>query len=194
MNINFDTEDELVTRFLAALGIPSAEQAAAAGQLGHLALRLYLEWALNERRFDRAGQWTEHLIAETEAAFNPEKEPDPTQLYLRYALPLPRAQFVARMLLARQTSQWRAKARQELRQKLEPHFAECSALVANGSRTEERDVILSRGAAEEFTVAYGQAYVWPDTPLQQPKRQNSFAAQVSLRLTAEVVAKVYPLL
>jgi hypothetical protein len=198
MKIDLDTAQETRLReFIRVLGIPDKPEAAAAraaNRAATLAVDLFLEWALNERRFERIGQMNEHWIALIEQAFFPDSEPDPNKLYERYALSLPKAQYVARLLIARRTAVWRARARKELRSRLEDIRADAEAAVKAKSLSQPFDVILSRGAFDEFASAYSRAFEWPKTPLSQPHRRSSFGNQIVVELIAQVVVEVIKVL
>ena len=72
----------------------------------------------------------------------PDNEPDPNKLYERYALSLPKAQYLARLLIARRTAVWRARARKELRGKLEAIRADAEASISTQASPLGARVIL----------------------------------------------------
>ena len=43
-----------------------------------------------------------------------DEQPEATRIYMRFQMPLPRAQYIARLMLARRTAQWRKAAREEV--------------------------------------------------------------------------------
>jgi hypothetical protein len=109
-----DIGDERIGAALRALQIGEPNAADATEALCALSLELFLEWLLNERRFETMSQATEHWVASVEERLFPDEAPNPTKLYSRYALSLPKARYLARLLLARRSAHWRASARREL--------------------------------------------------------------------------------
>src|ERR1700733_7875312 len=70
-------------------------------QLQAVAAELALEWITGERRFENQSQQTEHWLARLYEVLYPDEQPDATRIYTRFGFSLPRAQYLARLLLAR---------------------------------------------------------------------------------------------
>jgi hypothetical protein len=102
-------------------------------------------------------QATEHYVATVEEKLYPEEPPNPTKLYDRYSLPLSRARYLARVLLARRSAAWRKGARAELLARLNEKKADAETAIQQKKFSQEFDCILSRPAFEELQVFYEQA-------------------------------------
>ncbi|TSD89155.1 hypothetical protein FFK22_009275, partial [Mycobacterium sp. KBS0706] len=102
-----------VARAKAALEIDASPASRKRIESGYEALCVDLvsEWVLGERRHETQGQQAEAWIARFYDALHGDEQPDANRIYARYQLGLPRAQYLARLLRARRTAQWRAAAR-----------------------------------------------------------------------------------
>jgi hypothetical protein len=120
-----------------------------------VAAALVLEWLLGEKRFESQSQQTEHWLARFyEELFNDE-QPDPTRIYARFNLSLPRSGYLARMLRARHAAQWRSAARKEVKAQLTRHKKAAEQAKSEGqAHIVDFDLSLSAGAADELRVLY----------------------------------------
>jgi hypothetical protein len=196
MQITVDMADERINAALGALQISQANAADATKALCELSTRLFLDWLLNEKRFETMSQATEHWVATVEERLFPDEAPNPTKLYNRYALSLPKARYLARLLLARRSAHWRAGARRELLARLREF--EADARRAERERpSQEFDCVLTRPAYEEFQVLYEEARVAPvnpNRPIRPPKVVSSFVQEVTVRVRCQVVVALIELL
>lgn len=124
-------------------------------KLQGLAAELFLEWLVAERRFESQSQQTEHWIARFYEEVYSDEQPDPTRIYERFNLNLPRASYVTRLLRARRLPQWRKAAQAELKTQLTRLKKKAEDAVKNGTaQVDDFDVSLSPGAADELRVLY----------------------------------------
>jgi hypothetical protein len=120
-----------------------------------LCVELVSDWLLGERRFESVSQQTEHWLARLYDVLYVDEQPEASRLYERFRLPLPRAQYLARLLMARRAGQWRKAARTELIATLGRLKASAGDAVEAGEGQVQRyDTSLSRGAYDELVVAY----------------------------------------
>ena len=151
-----DRQDRLA-RAKAALAIEASAAAKARIDSDYegLCVDLVSEWILGEKRFESQGQQAEYWIARCYEALHRDEQPDPARIYARFQLGLPRAQYLARLLRARRSAQWRAAARAELRQALGQVEADARAAAAAGRVQVQRfDLSLSRGGYDELVALY----------------------------------------
>lgn len=149
--------DKLLARAKAVLGQDASPEAAKAieARLESLAAELALEWLLGESRFESQSQQTEYWLARFYEELFVDEQPEPTRIYQRFGLNLPRAAYLARLLRARRSAHWRQAARRELRTQLERHRAAAvKAREAKQAHVTEFDLSLSPGAADELKVVY----------------------------------------
>jgi hypothetical protein len=159
-------------------------------RLRAIAAELALEWITGARRFENQSQQTEHWLARLYEELFPDEQPDATRLYARFSLPLPRAQYLARLLLARRTAQWREAARREVLVALESFEDKAKeAEKCKAARTQRFDLSLSRGGYEQLIVIYDflAGSVTGQNRPAPPKRNPSSGSLVWFSLTAETV-------
>ncbi len=158
--------------------------------LERLMSELVLEWLLGEKRFESQSQQTEYWISRFyEAIFNDE-QPDPTKIYARFGLSLPRAAYVARMLRARHAAQWRAAARKEVKAQLTRHKKSADEAKKEGRvHVIEFDLSLSPGAADEMRVIYDRISEFANDKERPrpPKPKPSYGASRWLSMPAETL-------
>jgi hypothetical protein len=147
----------LLSRATAALA--SDASPATAKQLDsrveRLASALLLEWIVGDQRFESMSQQTEHWLAQFYETIYHDEQPDATRIYTRFGLSLPRASYIARLLRARRTGQWRKAAREELMATLNRKREAALEVEKDGqAHVQEFDLSLSPGAAEELRVVY----------------------------------------
>ncbi len=125
-------------------------------RLEAVAASLALEWITGERRFESQGQQMEYWLSRIYEALFPDEQPDATRLYVRFGLPLPRAQYVTRLLLARRSAHWREAANREVRAALETFEANArqAARGEDGGATTTFKISVSRGGYDELVVIY----------------------------------------
>ena len=124
-------------------------------RLQAVAASLALEWITGARRFESQGQQTEYWLARIYEALYPDEQPDATRLYVRFGLPLPRAQYVTRLLLARRSTHWREAARNEVTSALETFEKQArEAIKASAGATAIYKLSVSRGGWDELVVIY----------------------------------------
>ncbi|MDR6292839.1 MULTISPECIES: hypothetical protein [Inquilinus] len=173
-----DRRDRLA-RAKAALEIDASPEARARIKAGYEALCVDLvsAWVLGEKRFESQGQQAEDWIARCYEALHSDEQPDAARIYARFQLGLPRAQYLARLLRARRSAQWRAAARAELRQALQRAETMSREAAAVGRAQIQRfDLSLSRGAYDELVVLYdavASAVTGGDRPAPPTKRPSS---------------------
>jgi hypothetical protein len=190
-----DDLNTLLARAKAALGAEAsdASKALIEARLQSVAAGLALEWILGDHRFESQGQQTEYWLARMFEELFPDEQPEATRLYLRFGLPLPRAQYVARLLLARRSAHWRQAARKEVVAALESFEAEArQAAKGNASQTVRYDISLSRGAYDELVVLYDRLVghiAGQDRP-SPPRRAPSSPTLVWFSVTADGVLKL----
>jgi hypothetical protein len=157
-------------------------------RLQSVAAELALEWIVGDRRFESQSQQTEYWLARLYEEIFTDEQPEATRIYTRFGLPLPRSQYLARLLLARRSTRWRTAARNELVAALEAIEAKAvAAEKAKSAQTQRFDLSLSRGGYDELIVLYdfmagsiaGQSRPSP------PKRIPSSPTLVWFSLTAE---------
>ena len=172
-------EADRLGRAKAALAVDASPEARARIEAGYEALCVDLvsEWVLGERRYETQGQQAEAWIARFYDALHGDEQPDANRIYARYQLGLPRAQYLARLLRARRTAQWRAAARAELRQVLERAEADARAAAEAGrSQVQRFELSLSRGGYDELVTHYdtvAAAIAGGDRPAPPAKKPSS---------------------
>src|SRR5690242_14512761 len=62
-----------------------------------LCLELISEWIIGESRHESSTQQAEYWIGRVYDELITDEQPDPTRLYTRFSLSLPRAQYIARL-------------------------------------------------------------------------------------------------
>ncbi len=173
-----DGRDRLA-RAKVALAIDASPASRARIESGYEALCVDLvsEWVLGERRHETQGQQAEAWIARFYDTLHSDEQPDANRIYARYKLGLPRAQYLARLLRARRTAQWRAAARAELRQVLERTEADARAAAEAGRAQVQRfELSLSRGGYDELVTLYdtvAAAITKGDRPAPPAKKPSS---------------------
>jgi hypothetical protein len=123
-----------------------------------LCIELIAEWIAGETRFESQTQQTEYWLTRCYEELFSDEQPDPTRLYTRFALSLPRAQYLARLLRVRMAPAWQSTVREELRHCLED--VEADAREADHllqAKTQRFDCSLSRGAYDALLVLYEAA-------------------------------------
>lgn len=181
-------------RARAALAIDASPASRARIESGYEALCVDLvsEWVLGERRAESQGQQAEAWIARFYDALHSDEQPDANRIYARYQLGLPRAQYLARLLRARRSAQWRAAARAELRRVLEsvePRAREAAAADPRQDQTQRFDLSLSRGAYDELVTLYDSvaaAVTGGERPAPPAKRPSS-PTLMWFSITAETI-------
>lgn len=154
-----------------------------------LCVELVSEWIVGEPRLESQTQQTEYWISRFYEDLVTDEQPEPSRLYARFTLSLPRAQYVTRLLRARMASTWRATARDELRRCLEGAEAKARATDEKALSTQTFDLSLSRGAFDELIVLYDFAAVLDAAGRRPapPRRLPSSPRFVSFSVTAETV-------
>jgi hypothetical protein len=186
---------DLLAQARANLGMEASPEASKRleERLQAVAAELALEWITGERRFENQSQQTEHWLARIYEEMFPDEQPDAARIYTRFNLPLPRAQYLARLLLARRTSQWRSAARREVVAALDGIAGKArEAEAAKAARTQRFDLSLSRGGFEELMVRYNLlvgGIAAQDRPAP-PRRDPSSAALVWFSVTAETALRL----
>lgn len=175
-----------------------ASKALIEARLEAVAASLALEWLVGDRRFESQGQQTEHWLARLYEELYPDEQPDATRLYLRFGLPLPRAQYVARLLLARRTGHWRNAARAEVTGALKVFEADAKkARDKDVSQTVRFDISLTRGGYDELVVLYDRlvgAIAGQNRPAP-PKRVSGSSGKLAwFSVTAECLLALLDLI
>ncbi|WP_105384201.1 hypothetical protein [Neorhizobium alkalisoli] len=167
---------------------PEAGERLKAG-LEHLAAELFLEWLTGERRFESQTQQSEYWLSRFYEEMFPDEQPDGTVIYERFGLPLPRANYIARLLRTRRAAQWRTAARKELVAALAANRAGAEAAKEDGAGIEEIDISLSAGAADELRVQLDRysATVAPDERPRPPKAKPSLGTTRWFAVPAETL-------
>jgi hypothetical protein len=124
-------------------------------RLQELAAELLVEWIVGERRFESQSQQSEYWLSRFYDEIFTDEQPDATRIYERFGISLSRANYIARLLRARRAAQWRHAARRELRAQLEKHQEAVAEAQKEGmAHTEDFDISLSSGAADELRVVF----------------------------------------
>jgi hypothetical protein len=179
-------------RARAALAIDASPASRARIESGYEALCVDLvsEWVLGEHRAESQGQQAEAWIARFYDALHSDEQPDTNRIYARYQLGLPRAQYLARLLRARRSAQWRAAARAELRQVLERAEPDARAAAEAGRAQVQRfELSLSRGGYDELITVYdtaAAAVTGGDRPAP-PSKKPSSPTLTWFSITAEAI-------
>lgn len=166
-----------------------------ASDLEALATTLFLEWLTGDKRFETMGQQTEFWLSRFYESIFLDEQPNAAQIYERFAIPLPRAGYMARMLRARSQMQWKDAARVELRDRLtERKAASESAKKEGRAHTEEFEVRLSLGATDELRVVYDRlALFGQGTELPRaPRVKSGFGNTRVVVLLAETILLLLP--
>lgn len=148
------------------------------------------EWLTGERRFESPSQQAEHWIARIYEEIFEDEQPDATRLYMRFQLPLPRAHYVTRLMLARRTAQWRSAAREEILRVLASVEKKAKeAADAGEDQTQRFDLSVSRGGYDELMVVFdslarGLKEANRPTP---PAKKPSTPTLIWFSITAEAV-------
>jgi hypothetical protein len=189
MRVTIDVNDDRLKQALATLGVSQDNAAAGGKAICELSAKLVLEWLLNEKCFETMSQATEHWVASFEEGLFPDEAPDPTKLYDRCTLPLPKARYLARLLLARRSGRWRVGARKELLARLREKEADARLAEEQKRISQEFDCVFSRPAYEEFQALYEKARATPNPkrPLSPPRVISSFIQEVTVRVRCQVV-------
>ncbi|MGK9231699.1 hypothetical protein KXS07_08725 [Inquilinus limosus] len=183
---------ERLARAKAALTIDASPASRARIESGYEALCVDLvsEWVLGEPRYESQGQQAEAWIARFYDSLHSDEQPDANRIYARFQLGLPRAQYLARLLRARRTAQWRAAARAELRQALEQAEADARAAAAAGRAQVQRfELSLSRGGYDELVTLYDSvaAVVTNGSRPAPPAKKPSSPTLTWFSITAETI-------
>lgn len=153
-----------------------ADAAAFEAKLQAAALELALEWIVGDQRPGSPGEQTEIWLGRLYETLYPEEQPDAAKIYTRFGLTLPKAQYVARLLLARRQTHWRTQARAEVWAALETIATPATkAVKGSGGATSSYVFSLSRGGFEELSVLYSQVVALDASQSRPPppKRQPS---------------------
>ncbi len=182
---------QLLDKALATLSVDASQQARQRleARLRELSAELFLEWVTGERRFESQTQQTEHWIARFYEEIFPDEQPVGTVLYERFGLPLPRANYIARLLRTRRAAQWRDAARQELMTMLKACREKAKTASATGQGIFEIDISLSAGAADELRVQFDRycAAVPPEKRPRPPKAKPSLGTTRWFGVPADTV-------
>jgi hypothetical protein len=173
-----------------------AARQALEARLQSLAAELALEWIVGERRFESQGQQTEYWLARLYEELFVDEQPEATRLYARFGLSLARAQYLARLLLARRASHWRAAARVEVKALLaELEEGALGAQRADALKVQRFERSLSRGGYDELVVLYDAmaSALHEDVRPAPPRRIPSSPSLVWFSVTAETVLKLLEL-
>lgn len=190
-----DTLTALVKRAQDALKLdasPGAQKLAIA-KLEGLASTLLLEWLVGDRRFESQSQQTEYWLSRFYEEIFVDEQPDATRIYERFGVSLPRAAYLARLLRARRTAQWRQAARVELKTQLGRHKTAAEEAKQEGQgHITEFDVSLSPGAADELRVLYDRlaAFVPERERPKPPKGKPSFGNSRWLGVPSETLLQI----
>jgi hypothetical protein len=160
-------------------------------RLEAVAAELALEWLSGELRFETQGQQTEHWLNRVYETLFEDEQPDGSRIYARFNLPLPRAQYVTRLLLARRRTQWRTKARAEAEHALRNHEKKAREQVGKGNRAHSYESPMSRGALDELMIVYDQTLTAAgDETFSPPRRQSASPSRVFVGMTAETICAI----
>ncbi len=129
----------------------------------------------------------EYWLARIYEALYPDEQPNASRLYLRFGLPLPRAQYLTRLLLARRSAHWRDTAHAEVVAVLEPWEKDAAEAKKKGvGSSTPYKLSLSRGAYDELIVIYDRmaAPVAAKDRPSPPKREPSSPTMVWFQISA----------
>jgi hypothetical protein len=176
----------------AALSIDASEEARRriVQQFDRLCIELISEWLTGERRFESVGQQTEYWIARLYEELYVDEQPEAARLYARFSLPLPRAQYLVRLLLARRVAQWRVAARREAELTLGRFEGPArDAIKDKAGQVQRFETSLSNGGYNELIVAY-EFIVRPMADRERPTpplKLPSSPAVIWFSITAETL-------
>ncbi len=125
------------------------------GKLETLATTLFLEWVVGDKRFESQSQQFEYWLSRLYDDVFPDEQPDATRIYERFGIGIARASYLARVLRAQRTGQWRKQARTELKNQLQRKKSDAEkAEKAGTAHVQEFDVGLTQGASDEMRVLF----------------------------------------
>ncbi|CAN7487139.1 hypothetical protein LJR029_000907 [Caballeronia sp. LjRoot29] len=194
-----DRIKELKARAQKSLGIEAsaATKRRIEDRLHLVAQELVLEWVVGDRRFENQSQQTEHWLARLYEEVFSDEQPEANRIYARFGMPLPRSQYVARLLLARRSAQWRAAARAEAQTTLENVEAKSLEARKSKSASSQRfELSISPGGYDQLVVLYdfmASALSGPNRPAP-PKRLPSSPSLIWFSITAEAVLALLELM
>lgn len=186
---------DIVEAARAALSIDTSKetQQRIQKQFDRLCIELVSEWVTGERRFESVSQQAEYWLARLYEEFYLDEQPEATRLYARFRLPLPRAQYVTRLLLARRAAQWRVAARREVESTLARSESPArDAIKAKEGQVQRFETSLSKGGYEELIVTY-EFVVRPIKDGERPappRKLPSSPAVTWFSITAETLIAV----
>jgi hypothetical protein len=180
-------------------GASAASQATIDRSFDGLCVELLSEWILAEPRPESQTQQVEYWMGRVYDDLIVDEQPEPTRIYARFALSLPRAQYVTRLLRARMASTWRTAVRDELRtclERVESKANQAAQAVPSQGATQRFECSVSRGAYDELLVLYDAAAATatsgerPAPPRAMPSSPNiawfSLSAETVLLLLATI--------
>lgn len=180
-----------------ALDASAASAALIKDKLQLVAAEMGLEWLAGVKRFENQSQQAEHWLSRLYDELYPDEQPDGGRIYSRLDLPLSRAQYLARLLLAHNTSRWRDSAREEARVTLEGLRAK-AAKAAGDKRgdTQFFDLSLTRGAYEQLIVRYDQMVSQSSAAdrVAPLRRKSASGALVWFTISADAILRLLPTL
>lgn len=191
--------DALVARATATLSIEASDEARIRleARLRTVAAELALEWITGERRFENQSQQTEHWLGRLYEEIYTDEQPDAGRIYARLTLPLPRAQYLARLLFARRTVHWRDAAQREVLGELTRVESKANeAEKMKSASTQRFDLSLSRGGYDQLIVLYdrlAKSMVGKERPAP-PRKMPSSATLTFFSLTAETILALIKLM
>jgi hypothetical protein len=166
----------LTQEVLASDASPVAQKAIK-NKLETLSATLLLEWLLGDKRFETQSQQTEYWLSRIYDEIFADEQPDATRIYERFGIGIARATYLARIMRAQRTGQWRKQARTELKTQLQRNKSRAEQAEKEGqAHIQEFDVSLSAGAADEMRVLFDRiaAFVPERERPKPPKAKPSF--------------------
>ena len=132
----------------------------------------------------------EYWLSRIYEALYPDEQPDASRLYTRFGLPLPRAQYVTRLLLARRSAYWRKAAHEELVGALKGFEKDARAAIKAGAgSTTPYKISLTRGGYDELVVVFDRmvGHIVGQNRPSPPRREPSLPTLVWFTLSAQGV-------
>lgn len=189
IRITIELDDEDADRIAAAFDRQDDREAACTTFVG-IATRHMQGWISGDRRYrsltEQYAEWIEDFYRELLSA---DEVPDAARLYNSFNVPYGQASYIARILKNKALTQWRRKARQELRDKLAAvrDQAKRNTEKKDGDRMISLSMTSTAGLEMEqvFTAAYKH-----DGTLTPPVIKGRTMGMVTMEFRSEDIEKL----
>jgi len=133
--------------------------------LAKMAADSWVDWLSGSKRYssltEQYADWAEDIYV----SLLPEDEaPSADRLYNSFSIPYGQAQYIARLLNNKTLTQWRQRAMDQLKSRMEDKLAEADDILRSGDATVDVEVIMSKLAYLELRAIYERLFEEdPDT-------------------------------